>query len=72
MQFRIIDQDGRECWTSKQCAEFIDVALGTWQAYVSRGRAPESAGTIDRMRLWRADDVRTWDASRPGPPGARR
>lgn len=72
MSFKIVDNAGQECWTAKECAEFLGVTRDTWTSYASRGQSPAQVGKHNGLSLWRADDVRTWDASRPGPPGARR
>lgn len=64
MTLHVVDDQGREYWTSSQAAEALGVARGTFTAYVSRGQAPSAAAYLDRLALWLVDDVRRWDRSR--------
>jgi predicted DNA-binding transcriptional regulator AlpA len=64
----ITDGDtGRELWTAPQCAEHTGSAVSTWRAYVARQQAPATVGALgDRTPLWDAEQVREWNAARPG------
>lgn len=66
----IIDKDtGRELWLGEDCASFIGVSPATWRTYSANGRTPAHVATIlGNSRLWDADEVREWHASRPGSP----
>ncbi len=54
-----------EGWTAEQCAEFWAIKRTTWDAYVSRNRAPKPIGYDDHTgrRVW--DPVQV-QAQRPG------
>ncbi|MCG7232897.1 MULTISPECIES: hypothetical protein [Corynebacterium] len=70
MQPKIIDVDtGDELWTGSDCAAHIGVSYATWRNYSANHRTPEHVATIlGRTRLWLAEDIKRWHASRPGSP----
>lgn len=63
---RLVDDNGRECWFGRSCANHAGIELTTWSAYTYRGHAPAPIGEYDGRRVWLADEVRAWHASRPG------
>jgi hypothetical protein len=46
------------------------VAVGTWDSYVSRGKAPRPDEYVERTPRWRMSTITAWAATRPGQ-GAR-
>ncbi|QDZ41910.1 hypothetical protein [Corynebacterium sp. sy039] len=67
MNPQIIDTDtGKLLWVTSQCAEHCGCSNGTFSSYVSRSIAPEPVGHFNRERLWDAEAVKEWHASRPG------
>lgn len=52
--------------TTKEAAALAGVAVSTWEAYVSRGYAPEPDGWFGRQRYWHPDTVEAWKANRRG------
>lgn len=55
--------NGRETWTSHECAQAWGVRTPTWLGYVSRGQAPAPLPG-DAPRRWDAEEVRRF--RRPG------
>lgn len=69
MRVILTDADtGDELWTAARCAEHCGITPATWRGYVSHGRTPGPVATFERSPLWRATDIRTWHAARPGSP----
>lgn len=67
MNVTITDNEtGRVLWTAGQCCEHVGVSRSTWSAYVAREQSPGPVGHLDRMALWDAEEVQTWQASRRG------
>lgn len=66
----ITDQDtGRILWRGVDCANHVGIQPNTWRTYVSTGRAPQPVANLgDRMPLWDANEVKTWNQTRPGSP----
>ncbi|MFI5504500.1 helix-turn-helix transcriptional regulator [Corynebacterium kutscheri] len=66
----ITDTDtGRILWRSIDCANHAGITTSTWRTYVSTGNAPAQVASLGaRMPLWDAEEVKTWQASRPGSP----
>lgn len=59
-----------ERWTTAQVAEYCGVRPSTYRNYVSEGRAPGPLAERDPesgAKLYDADAVKVWHASRPGP-----
>lgn len=65
MTYTILDAEGCVHWTAKQCANYICIAPDTWTSYVSHGQAPVPVGRFEGLRLWDAEEVKTWHANRP-------
>ncbi|MDC7089404.1 hypothetical protein [Corynebacterium pseudodiphtheriticum] len=59
MQPKIIDADtGKELWTGADCADHIGVSYAAWRNYSAN----------HHTRLWLADEVHEWHATRPKSP----
>lgn len=56
--------------TAEQAAEAAGVLIATWDAYVSRGYAPQPDDRINGRRYWLSETISTWMTERPGQ-GAR-
>jgi len=52
--------------TAREAATLAGVAVSTWDAYVTRGYAPEPDGRFGSQRYWNRSTVEQWKASRPG------
>lgn len=52
--------------TTKEAAALAGVAVSTWEAYVSRDRAPAPDGWFGHQRYWLLETVEAWKANRPG------
>ncbi|WP_420100170.1 helix-turn-helix transcriptional regulator [Corynebacterium sp.] len=63
-RLRLVDDDGWEFWTTAQCAEYLGISPSTWSAYTTRKQAPATVGRFDRLKVWKADEVRDWHAGR--------
>lgn len=55
--------------TRPEAAEIAGVAPDTFSSYVNRGHAPKPVEYVGRTGLWDEDEVRAWQASRPGQGG---
>ncbi|WP_067565758.1 helix-turn-helix transcriptional regulator [Nocardia acidivorans] len=59
-------------WTAQQCADYIDVKLRTWHAYVNRptatNPAPKPIKKIGSTPVWDSDEVIAWNGLRTGGP----
>lgn len=66
----IIDKDtGNELWRTAECADHCNITPRTWANYYANGRTPQPVAMLDkRSPLWNAEEVRTWQAHRPGSP----
>ncbi|MDU0479412.1 hypothetical protein QVA66_09190 [Staphylococcus chromogenes] len=60
--------DGRTLWTVSAVCAHLGIGKATFTSYVSKGFAPAPACTVERTRLWDAEEVKTWHAGRPGSP----
>lgn len=60
--------DGTELWTITAVASFLNIGKATFTSYVSKQQAPAPAYTVERTRLWDAEEIKTWHAARPGSP----
>ena len=60
--------DGTVLWTVSKVCEHVGVGKPTFTSYVSKHLAPQPAFTIERTRLWDAEEVKAWHAARPGSP----
>lgn len=60
--------DGTLLWTVSKVCEHIGVAKTTFTSYVSKRVAPQPAFAIERTRLWDAEEIKAWHATRPGSP----
>lgn len=59
----------RPRWTAQQAAAHAGIQPSTWRAMVTRGQAPPHLPGYDPvsgLRVWDADVVRVWQATRPG------
>ncbi|MBH0778835.1 hypothetical protein [Nocardia bovistercoris] len=60
-----------DMWTAQQCADYVGVKLNTWHGYVSRpalnNPAPQPKDRVGDTPLWDIDEVKEWQATRPGP-----
>lgn len=67
----IIDRDtDRELWRVIECADHCGLTPSSWRAYSAKGRTPGPVAHLDaKTPLWDAQDVRDWQADRPGSPG---
>lgn len=52
--------------TRTQAAALAGVAVTTWDAYVSRGQAPQPDRRLMGRPLWHEATVTAWLAQRPG------
>jgi predicted DNA-binding transcriptional regulator AlpA len=52
--------------TAKEAAALAGVAVSTWDAYLTRGYAPEPDGWFGDQRWWLRSTVEEWKANRPG------
>lgn len=70
MRLIITDADtGRELWRVTDCATHVGITPRTWTNYAANHRTPEPVAHLDgRTPLWDAEEVRTWNANRPGSP----
>lgn len=66
----ITDADtGRELWRGADCAEHCGIAPTSWRSYIRRGIPPAPVTHLDaRTPLWDAEEVKAWNAARPGSP----
>ena len=60
-----ITDNGIEYWTVTAITQHIGVAKSTFASYVARGQAPHPAFQLERTRLWDANEIKQWHASRP-------
>ena len=60
-----ITDNGVEYWTVTAITQHIGVAKSTFASYVARGQAPQPAFQLERTRLWDANEIKQWHASRP-------
>jgi excisionase family DNA binding protein len=54
-----------ELLSTAEAAALAGVAVRTWSAWVSRGRAPAPAARLGEAPGWRREDVEQWMARRP-------
>lgn len=66
----IIDEHtGRRLWLGEDCAHYIGVTPATWRNYTANKRTPPHVATIlGKTHLWDAEDIKAWNANRPGSP----
>lgn len=66
----ITDADTRkELWRNAECANHCGITVQTWTNYVANGRTPAPVGQLDgKTNLWFVDEVKSWQANRPGSP----
>ncbi len=56
---------GREI-TSGEVVELTGVARKTFSGYVARGQAPKPIRHVGRTPVWDEDEIKAWQANRPG------
>jgi predicted DNA-binding transcriptional regulator AlpA len=52
--------------TAKEAAALAGVQPSTWDAYITRGRAPKADGRLGNQRWWYRATVEQWMRDRPG------
>jgi hypothetical protein len=52
--------------TAREAADLAGVRPHTWDAYVTRGYAPEPDGKFGNQRYWLRSTVENWLRNRPG------
>lgn len=52
--------------SAREAAALAGLQASTWDAYVTRGYAPEPDGRLGNQRWWYRSTVETWMATRPG------
>jgi predicted DNA-binding transcriptional regulator AlpA len=51
---------------TKEAAALAGVVVSTWEAYVTRGYAPQPDGRFGNQRYWLRSTIEDWKANRPG------
>lgn len=60
--------DGTELWTISSVVDYLGISKSAFTSYVSKQIAPAPMYTVERTRLWDAEEVKTWHSNRPGSP----
>ncbi|WP_291479806.1 hypothetical protein [Corynebacterium sp.] len=64
----VVGPDGQTYWPMSRILHLAGITRSTWTSYVTREQAPQPHYRVDTVRLWSADEIRTWLDSRTSRP----